>query len=132
MEKFNSTELKVFNLIREGKSRDEIATSGITTLSNLNVILSAIYEKTNYLIGYHSARNKFKELQGYLRNNPNILTPIPDKVEENSDNTGDGIKKTSVHEIIKRLNAQYKQALEVNKAKLSVLDDIEKELTEGV
>lgn len=153
--KFNSMELKVFNLIREGKSRDEIATSGITTASNLNAILVGIYEKTDDLVGYHSARSKYKELQCFIRNNPNILTPFPEPIKIGDElkkqmypekeieiaikNTPIRVgypvepenKKPDVHEIIKRLNAQYKQALEVNKAKLSVLDDIEKELSEG-
>ena len=156
--KFNSMELRVFNLIREGKSRDEIATSGITTSSNLNAILAGIYEKTDDLVGYHSARSKFKELQGFLRNNPNVFSPIPDKAPEFSDvppytplaaisypktpvtpdevfgkNKSENMTKErqDVREIIKKLNEQYKRALEVNKTKLSVLDDIEKELTEG-
>lgn len=153
--KFNSIELRVFNLIREGKSRDEIAASGITTSSNLNAILAGIYEKTDDLVGYHSARSKYKELQCFIRNNPNMLTPFPEpinvgevfkkqmeppaEIEIAIKNTPIRVgypvepenKKPDVHEIIKRLNAQYKQALEVNKAKLSVLDDIEKELSEG-
>lgn len=165
--KFNSMELKVFNLIREGKSRDELATSGITTASNLNAVLAGIYEKTDDLVGYHSARSKYKELQCFIRNNPNMLTPFPEpgkvgdvvpepirvgdefikqmypepKIEITTSTNRMPIrvgypvepenKKPDVHEIIKRLNAQYKQALEVNKAKLSVLDDIEKELSEG-
>lgn len=155
--KFNATELKMFNLIREGKSRNEVLTSGITTPACANMVLCMIYEKTDDIVKYRSARDKFKELQGYLRNNPTAFTPIPDKLPEFSDvppyapldmkNYPSGVKapaklvkgvppepenkRPDVHEIIKRLNAQYKQALEVNKAKLSVLDDIEHELTEG-
>lgn len=165
--KFNSMELKVFNLIREGKSRSEIATCGITTTSNLNAILVNIYDKTEDIVGYCSRRDKFKELQCFLRNNPNVLTPFPEPgkvgdVVPEPVRVGDEfikqmypepkisvttstkpapirvgypvepeVKHRDIHAIIKKLNEQYKQALEVNKAKLSVLDDIEKELSEG-
>ena len=156
--KFNATELKIFNLIREGKSRNEVLTSGLTTPACAQMTLCMIYEKTDDIVKYHSARDKYRELQGFLRNNPTAFTPIPDKLPEFSDippytplvangypktpatpdevfgkNKSENmtIERPDVHEIIKRLNAQYKQALEVNKAKLSVLDDIEHELTEG-
>lgn len=77
MEKFNSMELNVFNLIRSGKSRNEILTANITTPANLSVILSGIYKKTDEYVKYHSERNKFEELAGYLRNNPEAFGPIP-------------------------------------------------------
>lgn len=146
-EKFNSLEWKVFNLIREGKSRSEIATSGITTASNFNAVLAGIYEKTDDMVGYHSARSKFTELQGYLRNNPNAFSPVPDKVMEFTDtppyvplemnnftqeSSEPKTKRPDVRGIIEKLNNAYKTALEVNKAKLSVLADIEKEIEEGL
>lgn len=130
----NPTELRVFNLIKEGKSRNEILMSGISTPTSLSLILSTIYNITDEKVKYHTIRDKFKELQCFLRNNPTVFNLIPANKKGNpvEDKTEYMTKeKPDVHEIIKRLNVQYREALEVNKVKLSVLADIEKELTEG-
>lgn len=77
MEKFNSMEYKVFNLIKNGKTRNEIIAEKVTTPANLSLILTGIYKKTAEFVNYHSERGKFEELAAYLRNNPDTFGPIP-------------------------------------------------------
>ena len=144
-EKFNSLEYMVFQLIREGKTRDEITACGLSTPANIGVALVNIYEKTDGIVPYHSARSKFTELQGYLRNHPNAFTPIPDNIERELI-CGDSDIKThkgttplasiaissKLNDILTKLNEQYNRAVEANKAKLSVLEDIKKEIEEAL
>ena len=77
MEKFNSMEYKVFNLIKNGKTRNEIIAEKVTTPANLSLILTGIYKKTAEFVNYHSERGKFEELAAYLRNNPDTFGTIP-------------------------------------------------------
>lgn len=77
MDKFNSTELRVFNLIREGKSRNEIIAEKIASPASVQVALSGIYSKTEDVMTYHTARNKFEELSCFVRNNPEAFKDIP-------------------------------------------------------
>lgn len=78
MENLNSTELKVFNLIRSGKSRNEIIAENFATAASVQVALSGIYSKTEDVMTYHTARNKFEELACFVRNNPEVFKHIPE------------------------------------------------------
>lgn len=130
----NPTETRVFNLIVEGKSRNEILMSGISTPTSLSLILSTIYNITDEKVKYHTIRDKFKELQCFLRNNPTVFNLIPATKKGNPvENKTEYMtkEKPDIQAVIKKLSEQYKEALEVNKTKLSVLDDIKKELSEG-
>lgn len=129
-EKFTKRELEVFNMIRSGKSKSDIVSSGITTTGYLNTILCGIYEKTDSLVGYHSARNKFEELVAFLRNNPTAFTPIPEP-DEGEKLVGEPKENNDVRkfvEILNRLGESYRSEVQTNKIKLSVLDDINAEL----
>ena len=77
MENLNSTELKVFNLIRSGKSRNEIIAEGFASTVSVQNALSGIYSKTEDVMSYHTARNKFEELSCFVRNNPEAFKDVP-------------------------------------------------------
>lgn len=130
-EKFNSLEYAIFQLIRQGKTRDEITACGLSTPANIGVALVNIFEKTEGIVPYHSARSKFKELQWFIRNNPNAFSPIPDAktIETFSDESLN--HRLTVYNLILKLENKYKQELEINRAKLAVLSDLAKELEEG-
>lgn len=77
MEKFTIRELEIFNLIKQGVSRSDLFTKVKTTTACVQAALCQIYEKTEDFVNYRTQRNKFEELQMFLRNNPTAFTPIP-------------------------------------------------------
>ena len=77
MEKLTNSELKILNLIKSGKTKEDILSEKITTAGNLSFILSHIYQKTDHLVNYHSAKDKYGELVCYLRNNPDAFSIVP-------------------------------------------------------
>ena len=121
MEKFNSMEYKVFNLIKNGKTRNEIIAEKVTTPANLSLILTGIYKKTAEFVNYHSERGKFEELAAYLRNNPDISGAI--LLSENRKT------ETPVTNEIKSLKAEQSLRKNISKNALknvSAAADIEK------
>ena len=88
MEKFNSIELKIFDLIRAGKSRSQILAKKITTAANMQNALCGIYSKTEDLVKYKTARNKFDELSCYMRNNPGAFDSLLEVEEVEEEKVG--------------------------------------------
>lgn len=138
MEKFNSMELKVFNLIKAGKSRNDIISERVTTPANLNAILSGIYKKTDEIVKYHTERNKYEELAAYLRNNPEILSPVPPNDNNKKtaatppQETDDSIA-TKVKAALNRVSYKLHNESIILSAKSQVLDEIYSEIAkEGV
>lgn len=81
MNEFNSTELKILNLIKSGKTRSDILAEKISTSANVLNALYNIYSKTEDDVKYKTARNKFEELACYLRNNPDAFGPLLEVAE---------------------------------------------------
>lgn len=82
MEKLTKKEYEILELIRHGKSKSSIIMELKTTPNIINQYFSSIYKKTDFLVCYHSAKNKFEELQGYLRNNPTAFSVVSNESNE--------------------------------------------------
>ncbi len=82
MEKLTKKEYEILELIRHGKSKSSIIMELKTTPNTINQYFSSIYKKTDFLVCYHSAKNKFEELQGYLRNNPTAFSVVSNESNE--------------------------------------------------
>ncbi len=82
MEKLTKKEYEILELIRHGKSKSSIIMELKTTPNIINQYFSTIYKKTDFLVCYHSAKNKFEELQGYLRNNPTAFSVVSNESNE--------------------------------------------------
>lgn len=67
--KFTKLEKDILTAIASGKTKDDILAEKITTLKCLMNTLSNIYKKTAELVQYRTERNKFDELQKYLKEN---------------------------------------------------------------
>ena len=79
MEKLTRSEMKIFELIKAGKTKEEILNEKITTASNLNFLLTQIYKKTDDIVGYRTAKDKYNELVCFMRNHPHIFSITPKK-----------------------------------------------------
>ena len=123
MEKFNSMEYKVFNLIKNGKTRNEIIAEKVTTPANLSLILTGIYKKTAEFVNYHSERGKFEELAAYLRNNPDISGAI--LLSEKAD-----IEKIVLN-ALETVGNKIENDLQIMKAKAETLQDVYTEIYKG-
>lgn len=82
MEKLTKKEYEILELIRHGKSKSSIIMELKTMPNIINQYFSSIYKKTDFLVCYHSAKNKFEELQGYLRNNPTAFSVVSNESNE--------------------------------------------------
>lgn len=82
MEKLTKKEYEILELIRHGKSKSSIIMELKTTPNIINQYFSSIYKKTDFFVCYHSERNKFEELQGYLRNNPMVFSVVSNQSNE--------------------------------------------------
>lgn len=82
MEKLTKKEYEILELIRHGESKNSIIAELKTTPNVANQYFSSIYKKTDFLVCYHSAKNKFEELQGYLRNNPTVFSVVSNESNE--------------------------------------------------
>ena len=158
MEKFNSMEYKVFNLIKNGKTRNEIIAEKVTTPANLSLILTGIYKKTAEFVNYHSERGKFEELAAYLRNNPDISgamllsenrkteTPVTNEIKSlkaeqslRKNISKNALKNVSAAADIEKivLNAletvgnKIENDLQIMKAKAETLQDVYTEIYKG-
>ena len=158
MEKFNSMEYKVFNLIKNGKTRNEIIAEKVTTPANLSLILTGIYKKTAEIVNYHSERGKFEELAAYLRNNPDTFGTIPlsefyepeepaksAKKEKPKEETKQILKQThkpliplgeeNITQIIinalETVGNKIENDLQITKAKAETLQDVYNEIYKG-
>lgn len=81
--KFTKLEKDILTTIANGKTKDDILAEKITTLKYLMNTLSNIYKKTAELVQYKTERNKFEELQKYLKEN-SVLPFLVGNQPENS------------------------------------------------
>lgn len=127
IERFTPQELKIFNLLRAGKTKTDIINEKVTTTSNLNFLLSSIYKKTEDMVKYHSEKNKYEELLEFIRKN---FPPMPEKSnDENSQESGGNteeklISADKIISAIDKLKKKYEAELDLLKMKLDVLDDV--------
>ena len=121
MEKLTKKEYEILELIRHSKSKSSIIMELKTMPNIINQYFSSIYKKTDFLVCYHSAKNKFEELQGYLRNNPTAFSVVSnesnekdlkkiEQLEQQTKSLGDTV------EILTKENTDLKKKIE-NKSK---------------
>ena len=84
--KFTKLEKDILTAIASGKTKDDILAEKITTLKCLMNTLTNIYKKTAELVEYRTERNKFDELQKYLKEN-SVLPFLVGNQPENSATT---------------------------------------------
>lgn len=84
--KFTKLEKDIITAIASGKTKDDILAEKITTLKCLLNTLTNIYKKTAELVQYRTERNKFDELQKYLKEN-SVLPFLVENQPENSATT---------------------------------------------
>ena len=141
--KFTSTELVVFNMILTGCSRDDIVAAKIVAPSSLPSVLSEIYKKTEHIVKYHTAKDKFAELLCYIRNNPDEFKNYPvTNVKPKSNKPKRSIVKETnttkqeseinsitakITKILDNFDKQIHNSQEILNAKYCLLDDIYKE-----
>lgn len=95
--KFTKLEKDILTAIASGKTKDDILAEKITTLKCLMNTLSNIYKKTAELVQYRTERNKFDELQKYLKEN-SVLPFLVGNQPENTTQTETVIKTESTTE----------------------------------
>ena len=84
--KFTKLEKDILTAIANGKTKDDILAEKITTMKCLMNTLTNIYKKTAELVEYRTERNKFDELQKYLKEN-SVLPFLVGNQPENSATT---------------------------------------------
>lgn len=139
MEKFTKSELDIVNFIKAGKSKSDILTAKVTTLASLNFLLSNIYKKTDELVKYHSERNKFEELAGYIRNNPEAFSPIPAAFKEVPTETKKQQKlqtaKMPVEKVVKaafdKIGGRVQNELNIVNIKIETINELYNEIVKG-
>lgn len=112
-EKLTKREMEILELIRQGKSKSTILLEMKTTPNIVNNYFSSIYKKTDCLVCYRSAKTKFEELQGFLRNNPTAFTVATNESNQIDLQTIEGLKAQK--ENLKKQNAglvEIKEKLE--------------------
>ena len=118
IERFTPQELRIFNLLKAGKTKTDIINEKITTTANLNLLLSGIYKKTEDVVKYHSERNKYEELLEFIRKNAEPFTAAPENQKEKM------ISADKIISAIDKLKKKYEAELDLLKMKLDVLDDV--------
>ena len=95
--KFTKLEKDILTAIASGKTKDDILAEKITTLKCLMNTLTNIYKKTSELVQYRTERNKFDELQKYLKENsvlPFLIETLPEDTEATQNKTESRTEKT--------------------------------------
>ena len=139
MEKFNSIELKIFNLILAGKSRSQILAKKITTAAMMQNALCGIYAKTEDIVKFKTARNKFDELACFVRNNPDAFNSFLEveeaeevvaaeveevKLESLKGSTGPADSETATSKVMKVIDRISTKL----QTKLEILDEVKIEI----
>ena len=137
MEKLSRTELKILNFIRSGKRKSDILSEKILSPASFGTTMTSIYSKTDEVVKYHTARNKFEELACYLRNNPDAFgslseanmeeccsneVVIKEAVEKIAENIV--IPSSNEEEITWKVKKAFNKVSTKLKAKLEVLDEV--------
>ena len=130
MEKFSPLEHRAIEAIRSGKSRSDILAENIIKANCLPKVLTDIYSKTNKVVKYHTARNKFEELTCYLRNNPDAFAATPFEEEQEEVMVKEVVEKIvndiviDENEVILKVKKAFDKVSTKLKAKLEVLDEV--------
>ena len=140
MEKLTRSELRIFELLRKGKTKEEILSSKVTTASNLSYILSQIYRKTEDIVHYHSAKDKYGELLCYLRNHPDEFSIIPfnesrkkqKQTEMPKTKTKQECPYNLIQNAINNLGFKYTRLINNTTQKMSMLDELSKDLLKEI